>query len=41
MPRRAPAEMLAEERTRLHPLPAHPYTAAFGVARTVPANTRS
>ena len=22
--------MLAEERTRLHPLPAHPYTAAFG-----------
>ena len=24
--RRAPAEMLAEERTRLHPLPAYPYT---------------
>ena len=23
--RRAPAEMLAEERTRLHPLPGHPY----------------
>ena len=37
--RRAPAEMLAEERTRLHPLPAYPYTPAFGVARTVPANT--
>jgi hypothetical protein len=28
--RRAPAEMLAEERQRLHPLPPHPYTAAFG-----------
>jgi hypothetical protein len=37
--RRAPVEMLAEERTRLHTLPAHPYTAAFGLARTVPANT--
>ena len=37
--RRAPAEMLAEERQRLHPLPPHPYTAAFGVARTVPLNT--
>jgi hypothetical protein len=37
--RRVPAEMLAEERTRLHPLPAHPYTAAFGVTRTVPLNT--
>ena len=37
--RRAPAEMLAEERGRLHRLPEHPYTAAFGVARTVPANT--
>jgi hypothetical protein len=33
--RRAPVEMLAEERARLHPLPAHPYTAAFGVTRTV------
>ena len=31
--RRAPAEMLAEERQRLHPLPPHPYTAAFGVTR--------
>ena len=28
--RRVPAEMLAEERARLHPLPEHPYTAAFG-----------
>src|SRR5205085_8757762 len=26
--RRAPVEMLAEERSRLHPLPEHPYTAA-------------
>jgi hypothetical protein len=33
--RRAPAEMLTEERSRLHPVPAHPYTAAFGVTRTV------
>ena len=33
--RRPPVQMLAEERTRLHPLPAHPYTAAFGVTRTV------
>jgi hypothetical protein len=37
--RRAPAEMLAEERARLHPLPEHPYTAAFGVTRAVPVNT--
>jgi hypothetical protein len=37
--RRVPAEMLVEERQRLHPLPAHPYTAAFGVTRTVPGNT--
>lgn len=37
--RRVPAEMLAEERARLHPLPAHPYTAAFGVTRTVGAST--
>jgi hypothetical protein len=27
--------MLAEERTRLHPLPEHPYTVAFGVTRAV------
>ena len=37
--RHPPAEMLAEERMRLHPLPARPYTAVFGVARTVGANT--
>jgi hypothetical protein len=35
--RRPPVEMLAEERTRLHPLPEHPYTVAFGVSRTVDA----
>jgi hypothetical protein len=33
--RRAPVEMLDEERMRLHPLPAQPFTAAFGVTRTV------
>jgi hypothetical protein len=33
--RRAPVEMLGEERARLHPLPAQPFTAAFGVTRTV------
>jgi hypothetical protein len=33
--RRAPAEMLAEEVKRLHRLPEHPYTTAFGLARTV------
>lgn len=33
--RRAPVEMLAEEQHRLHRLPAHPYTAAFGETRTV------
>jgi transposase len=37
--RRVPAEMLAEERLRLHPLPEHPYTSVFGVTRTVGANT--
>jgi hypothetical protein len=35
--RRAPAEMLAEERTRLHPVPAVPFTAALGVTRKVDA----
>jgi transposase len=30
-----PVERLSEERTRLHPLPAQPYTAAFGVTRRV------
>jgi hypothetical protein len=33
--RRAPVEMLGEERARLHRLPDHPYTTAFGVARHV------
>ena len=33
--RRAPAEMLAEERHRLHRLPEHPFTAAFGETRVV------
>lgn len=30
-----PIERLAQERERLHPLPARPYTAAFGVGRKV------
>lgn len=33
--RRVPAEMLQEERERLHPLPAEPYTRAFGESRRV------
>src|SRR5487761_699771 len=33
--RRAPAEMLAEEQARLHPVPARPLTAALGVTRRV------
>lgn len=37
--RRAPVEMLAEERPRLHALPAAAFTAAFGVTRRVPAHT--
>lgn len=37
--RRAPVEMLAEERHRLHPVPAHPHTVAFGTTRVVPSNT--
>ncbi len=37
--RRAPAEMLEEERARLHPVPAVPHTVAFGVTRVVPGNT--
>ena len=36
--RRAPAEMLAEERHRLHRLPERAYTTAFGVTRRVGAN---
>lgn len=35
--RRAPVEMLAEERARLHPVPAAPFTAALGVTRRVDA----
>ncbi len=37
--RRAPAEMLAQEQGRLHPVPAVPHTVAFGLARTVAART--
>src|SRR5699024_2051409 len=37
--RRPPVEMLAEERARLHPVPASPHTVAFGTTRMVPANT--
>ncbi len=37
--RRVPADMLAEERARLHPLPVAPHTVAFGVTRTVAAKT--
>jgi hypothetical protein len=37
--RRAPVEMLAEERQRLHRLPVAAYTAAFGVTRSVGTNT--
>jgi transposase len=33
--RRAPAEALAEERARLHPLPDRPFTVAFGTTRRV------
>ena len=36
--RRAPVEMLAEEQTRLHPVPEHPHTVAFGLTRVVPAS---
>lgn len=37
--KRPPVEMLAEERARLHPVPAAPHTVAFGTTRVVPANT--
>ena len=37
--RRAPVEMLAEERARLHRLPDTPFTAAFGTTRSVPEHT--
>ncbi len=35
--RRAPAEMLADEQARLHPVPAAPFTVALGVTRKVDA----
>ncbi|MGH3591385.1 MAG: IS21 family transposase, partial [Pseudonocardiaceae bacterium] len=37
--RRAPVDMLAQERVRLHPLPALAHTTSFGVTRTVGSNT--
>jgi transposase len=37
--RRPPIQMLAEERTHLHPVPTHPHTVAFGTTRVVPGNT--
>ena len=37
--RRSPDEMLAEENSRLHPVPADPHTVAFGLTRVVPAKT--
>jgi len=37
--RRVPDELLAEERRRLHPLPAAPFTLAFGATRTVGTTT--
>src|SRR5439155_682146 len=37
--RRVPAEALAEEQARLHPLPAQPFTLAFGQTRTVASTT--
>ena len=37
--RRPPVQMSAEERARLHPVAAIPYTVAFGTTRTVPPNT--
>ena len=37
--KRPPVEMLAEERTRLHPIPSMPHTVAFGTTRVVPTKT--
>ncbi|WP_372697284.1 IS21 family transposase [Arthrobacter sp. JSM 101049] len=37
--RRKPAAMLIEEQPRLHRVPGNPHTVAFGLARTVAANT--
>lgn len=39
MTRRAPVEALGGERARLHPLPAHPFTLAFGQTRVVGQTT--
>lgn len=36
--RRAPSEMIIEERSRLHPLPSQPYAGAFGETRRVDEN---
>ena len=38
--RRVPADMLEQERARLHPVPALPHTVTFGETRTVAVNTR-
>ena len=37
--RRPPADMLAEERLRLHPVAVVPFTVAWGTTRVVPAHT--
>ena len=37
--KRVPAEMLEQERLRLHPVPALPHTITFGETRTVAVNT--
>jgi transposase len=37
--RRVPAQMLEQERARLHPVAATAFTVAFGVTRVVPGNT--
>ena len=37
--KRLPADMLVEERCRLHPVAAIPFTVAFGTTRQVPVNT--
>jgi len=37
--RRVPAEMLQQERARLHPVAASAFTVAYGVPRVVPPNT--
>ena len=37
--KRVPADMLEQERPRLHPVPALPHTVTFGETRTVAVNT--